>query len=381
MVQRKQDHTLTRQAATGGAVDRERARREREPHPASMLGKRLPTLPTFSPAPGYNMSSLRAPPQLDGELLFGKHADCSSSFRGGGMQCGIEWDEWAIVGALVTPKHSVLELGMRFGTTSCALSRATKNSGRVVAVDPETYAVKVALGNRARHNCNFAVFGGSVSSQPQLIRQPDGYATRTHGAGDSERNHAVPHVAFRDLERLLGWRFDTLLIDCEGCIGSLLTQRDEEDILSGIRLIILEHDSPQTIDGGYGKYFDLFRRRGFQQIWMSQDTYAPRHPWSRMLKHSAWRRVRDNDGTPLWTASELAIGRRACWKFARRMNYTSDKLLCLDPALDDPVGRLTKLSEHGGLNDRQLEIALKPHRVCTPVNGRQICQLPPGISY
>ena len=67
----------------------------------------------------------------------GENGTGPRSNRKGRIRCGIEWDEWVLVEALVSPSHTVLELGARFGTTSCALARATGNSGRVVAVEPD----------------------------------------------------------------------------------------------------------------------------------------------------------------------------------------------------------------------------------------------------
>ena len=84
------------------------------------------------------------PPNASASVL----PECEAGFRAHkrcktfvGMQqpnCGIEWDEWMMVRALVRPHHRVLELGARYGTTSCALARATQNSGRVVAAHGRT---------------------------------------------------------------------------------------------------------------------------------------------------------------------------------------------------------------------------------------------------
>jgi len=65
---------------------------------------------------------------------FDKSVPCTGPNKGykaipGFGICGIELDEWIMVDALVTPKHSVIEFGARFGTTSCRLARATRNSG------------------------------------------------------------------------------------------------------------------------------------------------------------------------------------------------------------------------------------------------------------
>ena len=84
---------------------------------------------------------------------------CEKNFRikrhcrtfDGAFFCGMEWDEWNLVRALVQPHNVVLELGARFGTTSCVLAERTGNNGNVVAVEPDPKAHKQLLRNRQRH--------------------------------------------------------------------------------------------------------------------------------------------------------------------------------------------------------------------------------------
>ena len=65
------------------------------------------------------------------EALPSRKAAWCTSYRGG-ANCGLEWDEWMMVDGLIDSTHTVLELGGRYGTTSCRLARATGNSGRCV---------------------------------------------------------------------------------------------------------------------------------------------------------------------------------------------------------------------------------------------------------
>jgi len=267
-----------------------------------------------------------------------------------------------MVTALVTPSHSVLELGGRFGTTSCALTGATANSGRVCSVEVDHTVRPAALANRAAHKCNFALLGGSVSAETLRVTSYSSYATETRVVSDGAKaTHIVPRISFADLEARLGWRIDTLLIDCEGCISSLLGAADDGRILDGIRLILMEHDLPWRVGhGGYGSYFALFRRRGFEQVWLSIDTFDHHQPWSRMMKHSAW--VRTRGGTaPAVGDSALASLRRACPEFARVRNYSHSRLACLDPRVDDPVGVAFNDSvRFRDMSDRSMERAIHP---------------------
>mmetsp|Transcript_16003 Transcript_16003/g.34756 ORF Transcript_16003/g.34756 Transcript_16003/m.34756 type:complete len:583 (-) Transcript_16003:546-2294(-) len=233
-----------------------------------------------------------------------------------GMSCGIEWDEWVLVNALVTPANTVLEIGARFGTTSCVLSKATGNSGGVVSVELDDRVWDDLLHNRETHRCNFHVVQGTVSSAPMAVGYQGGYDT-TSTFSPKPGVRQMPHFTFRDVEARIGRRFDTLLIDCEGCIASVLGEEEEaDDILSGISLILIEHDKPDKVAGGYAKWFALFRRHGFQPVWLIQDTYDQLATWSRLVRHSAWQKGG-------------LLGKPSCEEFAKRMRYDAKRLRCV----------------------------------------------------
>lgn len=82
-----------------------------------------------------------------------------------------------MVNALITPAHSVIEFGARYGTTSCMLAAATLNSGRVAVVEPDLSAHRDLLHNRGTHRCNFHAVLGTVSP------------SRMHHVGFGKRAH------------------------------------------------------------------------------------------------------------------------------------------------------------------------------------------------
>ena len=247
----------------------------------------------------------------------------------------------------MTKENAVLELGGRFGTTSCVLAQSTGNSGAVVAVEPDPSVHAQLLRNRDAHNCSFHILRGVVGDTPiALSRKYGHYATQTRLALPGEHSRdVVRSIDVASVERHLGRRFDTLLIDCEGCIRYLFNDAaSEAEMLDGIQLILMEHDtnkaappwrprrassssSSSTTDGErsmYAHYFTRLRRHGFRQIWHTQDTSNPRAAWSRTLQHSAWARG------PLLTPD---AGAPTCAEFAARMaserNWSSRELRCL----------------------------------------------------
>ena len=96
----------------------------------------------FDPSPAFDGHAL-APPQSEVNatprvaynyaLWYGLRYRPCPTFQAASL-CGIEGDEWTLVRALLKPSHHVLELGARFGTTSCVIAEATNNSGNVVSV-------------------------------------------------------------------------------------------------------------------------------------------------------------------------------------------------------------------------------------------------------
>jgi hypothetical protein len=68
------------------------------------------------------------------------------------IECPIERDEHDLVRKFISPKDSVLELGGRFGTTSCEIAVMQNNSGSLVVVEPDKSAWSSLLHNRQINN-------------------------------------------------------------------------------------------------------------------------------------------------------------------------------------------------------------------------------------
>ena len=159
----------------------------------------------------------------------------------GTSMCLINRDQWVMIDALVRPNDTVLEIGARYGTTSCRLARATKNSGFVVAVDPATTTTQDLLRNRDRHRCNFAAVAGTVASAPMSMGPPSGYDQRTIRARTTGASSpAVTNFAPREIELRLGSSFNVALIDCEGCIESVIEQ---PELLSQVERTLYDRTS------------------------------------------------------------------------------------------------------------------------------------------
>lgn len=239
----------------------------------------------------------------------------------GATECGIEWTQWLMADALVRPGDTVLELGARFGTTSCALAAATNNSGRVISVEPDAAVHAALLANRAAHRCRFHAVLGVVSSAAMAM-VPDGpqsYATQTavlppdapEAAREEPMPARLPSIAPDALQRALGLRVDVLLVDCEGCLRPLLEH--DAALVRQARLLLLEEDGAAS-RREYDAWYGALRGYGFACVWRARETYPM--GWARGVMHSAWSREPLGD-------------RPDCRRYARRRGLSRRELRCV----------------------------------------------------
>lgn len=297
-------------------------------------------------SPGYPRGAAQPPHVAEGSDVVRRKNETCRKFRGPpSMKCGIEWDEWTMVRALVRPEHTVLELGARFGTTSCALAAATNNSGRVVAVEPDPAALPYLLDNRRRQQCNFAVLHGAIGTRPILFGQSagDGYGTQTAPA--PSRRTRTPRIVptnLSDIEAAIGSRVDTLLIDCEGCIAHALSS----ELLRRLRLVLWEEDGPSAVDNR--RWYRRLVAYGFQLHWRIRDTFDPRQTWSRHAVHSAWLRPS--------AAGGRAVLPPTCPEYKAAHHLDDAALRCTNSHLQNG----TKLAVERGVHGAHLRVPAPP---------------------
>ena len=249
-------------------------------------------LRTYSPSPGF-VEAAAAPPASE---VSGKTFSWSTwyAMRTGPCRtfvnasfCGIESDMWTMVRALVEPSDTVLELGARYGTTSCVLAEATNNSGRVVSVEPDPQAHRALWENRLRHRCNFGIWHGAVATRPQVLAATYNggearkvYEVRTREARpDDTPTASLAHIDTSSLERLTGLAFNVLVVDCEGCLADVLSVPLLRRAEPRLELILLEQDVHKRIN--YAEWHLRLLEHGFRRIWNLEDSIfefrAPKH--------------------------------------------------------------------------------------------------------
>jgi hypothetical protein len=206
-----------------------------------------------------------------------RSGDARCSFIG--AHCPIEAVEHELVEKYLLPSDSVLELGGRFGTTSCQIAAKQDNSGRLVVVEPDQLVWNLLAQNRIEHSCNFWIFHGVISNAPVIIESAN-YATRavTPGSDEIGKKHAG-FMHFDTIQERTGVHFNALLIDCEGCINAIFRNKQGDasmktitSYLSNVEVIILEADMPMNAPDciencvDYNAWLKRFKLLGFTKV-------------------------------------------------------------------------------------------------------------------
>jgi FkbM family methyltransferase len=209
-------------------------------------------------------------------------------FRGT-ARCEIERIEHELVRRFIQPGCVVLELGARFGTTSCAISASLNNSGRQVSVEPDPRAWHYLDMNRKSHACNFYMVRKPVGNSAVTFSSMSNYDSTGVAVKSSKRDASLrPNFySYTELQRAVSLTFDTLLIDCEGCINQVfLTEagrlEDIPTLLRPVRTIIIEADNPLKDQSpclrncvNYTRWTETFLQMGFMLTMLQQDKKFP----------------------------------------------------------------------------------------------------------
>lgn len=217
-----------------------------------------------------------------------------------GARCPMENIEHNLVREYLRDTDVVLELGARFGTTSCAIAAKQRNSGKLVSVEPDSTVWNLLAFNRQIHTCNFWTYRGVISNQSAVVA-PASYATRavaskpstatppttidtiTPTSPTTPSNHFMTYEKIQQETKL---QFTALLIDCEGCINHLFRGYDSSPTLlattlQSVEVIILEGDmamrtptcKQDCVD--YAVWIEIFHSMGFRIIHQQSDPEFP----------------------------------------------------------------------------------------------------------
>lgn len=157
----------------------------------------------------------------------------------------------------------VLELGARYGSVTCQISKRLTNKQNLVCVEPDS-RVWNALENNIKINNAFAhIIKGFISNKSRGLTNPyndqGGYATTS--IEDPTSN--IPRFTLDEIKKTTGIeKFDVIVADCEGFLETFFDENPE--IVKDLRLIIFEQDYPDKCN--YEKVKKLLSDNGLIEI-------------------------------------------------------------------------------------------------------------------
>ena len=137
---------------------------------------------------------------------------------------------------------NVLELGGRYGTVSCVISKKIKKKrGRLVIVEPDITVQKILIQNLQRNNCHGIIIDKVIGDKPKK-RRGYGYGTRMAAASSAESEVVVQSINIKQLQKDIEIVFDTLVADCEGCLEEFIQHCITYNVLHQFHTLIYERD-------------------------------------------------------------------------------------------------------------------------------------------
>lgn len=165
------------------------------------------------------------------------------------VKVDFEKEEQQFVKQYLSPTSSgVLELGARYGTVSCLISKILNNPENHIAVDPDSSIISALETNKKIQNGKFKIYNGVVSNNTYSIRYIDPkfefaeYGTYTVQSDDS----SIKNISFENIQSLYNIKFDTIIADCEGYFYDFIFENENQ--LKDINLIIYEKDGTPWCD-------------------------------------------------------------------------------------------------------------------------------------
>ena len=162
----------------------------------------------------------------------------------------------------------VLEIGGRYGVISYCIQDKLKNKHYHVVVEPDDKIIKSLEKNIAVNKMSTRLFHGIISREKKQIKG-SGFATYTCPCDDVSSSVANSNIEdlepydqgfINDKRRI---KFDTLMVDCEGCFITLFDEY-KDYILENINTIIIEIDRLPFEE--YNKIFEELYKHDFKLI-------------------------------------------------------------------------------------------------------------------
>jgi FkbM family methyltransferase len=192
------------------------------------------------------------------------------------FSCQIEGCEYEHIREYVLAGDVVLEVGGRFGTSSCEIAKQVGAGGKLIVMEPSTDVFPFLKSNLEQFHCSTEAGTWAVNAalaedaaKPLCMNHAeDGYGQATKHAETSDNAGCGPNqyaVSQLTPEQVLSeagggesLNPDVLIIDCEGC-GAQYDALFSQFLKSSIRVVYLENDAAATSGVGQTSYENLIQ--------------------------------------------------------------------------------------------------------------------------
>lgn len=147
-------------------------------------------------------------------------------------------EQYMIFKYLDRNSKGVLEFGGNIGRSSIVINKLLKNPDNHVVFESDPKIAVVLKKNRDVNNCKFKIVAAALSDV-KLIQ--NNWATKVDDGRLHKGWKKIPTISYNEFKKKYPYIFDTLVIDCEGCIADILKHHGK-DLLLNVNMIIIEND-------------------------------------------------------------------------------------------------------------------------------------------
>jgi FkbM family methyltransferase len=170
----------------------------------------------------------------------------------------LEKDEQDIAKQYIDPDNVVLELGARYGTVSCVINKILNNKKNQVVIEPDDKVWAALENNKNINNCDFHIIKGFVSNKKFELSN-SGYGSSATESEDSQ----IKSYKLEDIESEHNLKFDTLVVDCEGCLETFFDEYPH--MYEQLKNITFEEDYSHKCN--YDKIKEKLVEHGFVKVY------------------------------------------------------------------------------------------------------------------
>ena len=175
-----------------------------------------------------------------------------------------EIDEQLMASKYLKGYENVLEIGGNIGRNSCVIAYILNrnNNSNLVVLESNPQYVPQLEHNRNINNLNFHIEGSALSKR-KLIQPKDGWDTEVTDKDEVPEGYVrVSTISWDKLTRKYPFKFDTLVLDCEGAFYYILL--DMPEILDNVNLILKENDYRNLAHHEYVS--STLKQKGFKVV-------------------------------------------------------------------------------------------------------------------